>query len=121
MKKFIATAVVALTATVAQPAMADTDDVVKGIIGVVILNEILNPNNHNRSVDVGVNGRGQVHGRVSANNYPTHSHPQTVIINNYPQRDCGFVQNVYRDHGMTRVVKTNRCTGAVMEERVIYN
>lgn len=131
MKKLIATAAVALTAITAQPAMAGGDDFVKGVIGVVILNEILNPNNHNRSVDVGVNGRGQVYGHVGANNYPQ----QPVIINNggyghnghghyghrHYHQNCGTVQNVYRmGHGARKVVTTDACSGRIIMEKIIY-
>lgn len=134
MKKLIATAAVALTAITAQPAMAGGDDFVKGVIGVVILNEILNPNNHNRSVDVGVNGRGQVYGHVGANNYPQPQAP--VIINNghghghghyghgrrhYYAQNCGTIQNVYRmGHGARKVVTTDACSGRIIMEKIIY-
>ena len=131
MKKIIATVAVALTAVTAQPAMADADDVLKGIVGIVILNEVLNPGNHNRSVDVGVNGRGQVYGRVGANNYPIHA-PAPVIINNgghghYGHRhhvyaeNCGTMQHVYHlGHGQRKVVTTNACTGRIISEKIIY-
>jgi hypothetical protein len=131
MKKLLATLAIAgtlSTGAVSTAQAGDAEDVVKGIIGVVILNEILNPGNH-KDVNVGVGRNGNVYGGVRTTNHPHGGHvghgghhgQQTVIINNHYHRDCGYVQNVYRDHGVTRVVKTDRCTGRILEEKVIYN
>lgn len=132
MKKLLATLAIAgtlSTGAVSTAQAGDAEDVLKGIIGVVILNEVLNPGNH-KDVNVGVGRNGNVYGGVRTTNHPHgnghyehgNHRNQTVIVNNhYHQRDCGYVQNVYRDHGVTRVVKTDRCTGRILEEKVIYN
>jgi hypothetical protein len=130
MKKLIATLALAgtiATSSISTAQAGDVEDVVKGIIGVVILNEVLNPGNH-KDVNVGVGRNGQVYGGVRTTNHPHGTHTdhghhrnQTVIINNHYHRDCGYVQNVYRDYGVTRVVKTDRCTGRILEEKHIYN
>ena len=106
MKKILATAAV-VTAMISTPAMAWGDreqGILTGIVGTLIIQDIQRNN--------------------------TQHIPQGGVVVQQPQvivqqptvihRDCGFVQNVYRDGNVTRVVKTDRCTGAVIEERITY-
>ena len=130
MKKFainsvssLMTAAVLVGAAAMMPAKAnagDAKDIAAGVFGVIILNEILNPNNNNRSVNAGVTPNGRVYGNVNADNYPRHGHGHTTIINNYP-RDCGFVQNISRHPGYNIITTRDRCTGQIISERTVYN
>ena len=78
----------------AAPAKADTSDLVKGLFGVLILNELLNNNNTQQ---------------------PTQQ-PEVVVLRDHG--NCGHFENLDYQGAYVVWTKFNACTGQVVAQEV---
>ena len=83
---------IALTATLAAPAQASSDDIIKGIFAVIILDQVLNSKDHNYSND--------------------RAHGHRTIRNHYDNRVCS--REIERLRNGSTMVHELDCRGNVI-------
>ena len=106
MKKAIATLLMIGATATAVPAQADTNDLLKGIIGVIVMNEVLNIGNEGK--------RQQIHPRAAG--------IQTSAVHVVPQqnpqgKNCYEREYTYRENGRRVTDVRNTCSGVLLERR----